>query len=65
MDLADAQWFKSTHSTSSTENGVEVAFLDPTIAVRGSRHPEGPILIFSNDEWTAFTTGVRDGQFDH
>jgi hypothetical protein len=34
------------------------------VAVRDSKDPDGPKLVFSPDEWQAFTTGVRSGQFD-
>jgi hypothetical protein len=32
--------------------------------IRNSRHPEGPTLIFTREEITAFVGGVRDGDFD-
>jgi hypothetical protein len=34
------------------------------VAVRNSRHPEGPALIFSRAEVHAFLEGVKDGDFD-
>lgn len=63
-DLTRAQWHKATHSGS--ENAcVEVAPLpDGGRAVRDSKNPHGPALIFTHAEWTAFTAGVRDGEFD-
>jgi Domain of unknown function (DUF397) len=29
-----------------------------------SSKPDGPALIFTPDEWRAFTAGVNDGEFD-
>jgi hypothetical protein len=33
-------------------------------AIRNSRYPEGPALVFTPAEMTAFVAGVRDGDFD-
>jgi len=43
---------------------VEVAFVDKAIAVRDSKNPAGPALIFTADEWDAFVGGAKDGEFD-
>ncbi|HYN18293.1 MAG TPA: DUF397 domain-containing protein, partial [Actinomycetes bacterium] len=34
------------------------------VAVRNSRDPEGPALVFTGAELDAFLGGVRDGDFD-
>jgi nitrogen fixation-related uncharacterized protein len=34
------------------------------IAVRNSRHPSGPALIYTRAEVAAFLTGVKNGEFD-
>jgi len=31
-------------------------------AVRDSKHPEGPILVFTRDEWRAFVQAVEAGK---
>lgn len=54
--LPDAHWFKS--SRSAVGNCVEVAVLDQQVAVRDSKDPEGPALLFNNDERTAFVGDV-------
>lgn len=62
--LPQARWVKSRHSGPTGGNCVEVAFLtDRAVAVRNSRHPAGPALVFSAPEWEAFVHGVKDGEF--
>ncbi|MFI9201547.1 DUF397 domain-containing protein [Streptomyces sp. NPDC053048] len=57
-------WVKSRHSTPSG-NCVELAALpDGGVAVRNSRHPQGPALVYTRDETIAFIAGVKDGEFD-
>lgn len=57
-DLSQANWFKSSRSGGSKEC-VEVAFLNGgNVAVRDSKDPSGPALVFSPGEWDAFTTEV-------
>jgi hypothetical protein len=61
-DLSKAQWFKSTYTT--VNECVEVAFVEGVVAVRDSKDPTGPALIFTEGEWNAFTKGSKEGQFD-
>lgn len=66
MDLSqsDLTWRKSSYSGDG-QNCVEVANLpDGGRAVRDSKDPGGSILQFTESEWTAFLSGVRDKQFD-
>jgi len=63
-DLPGARWRKSGRS-SAQGNCVELARLSGSeVAVRNSRHPEGPALIFTEAELDAFIGGVKDGDFD-
>ncbi|GAA2130838.1 hypothetical protein GCM10009760_03890 [Kitasatospora kazusensis] len=32
-------------------------------AVRDSKDPDGPVLVFPADAWSAFVAGVRSGDF--
>ncbi|MRH89565.1 DUF397 domain-containing protein [Nocardia sp. SYP-A9097] len=65
VDLSGARWFKSSHSQGGGEC-VEVAFLDGgAVGVRDSKNPTGPALVFTPGEWSAFTAGVDDGEFNH
>lgn len=62
--LTGVQWVKSARSNPSG-NCVEVAQLpDGRVAMRNSRHPGGPALIYTRAEMAAFVAGARDGDFD-
>ena len=64
-DLGSAAgWRKSSRSGPTGSNCVEVAFLpDGQVAVRNSRQPAGPALVFTAAEWAAFVGGAGDGEF--
>lgn len=56
-------WVKSSYS-GPQGNCVEVAPMrDGGVAVRNSRHPDGPALVFTSAEWGAFLSGAADGEF--
>jgi hypothetical protein len=60
----DVTWRKSRRSGPQGGNCVEFAHLsDGKVAVRNSRHPSGPALLFTAAEWDAFVAGARDGEF--
>ena len=63
-ELPAVIWQKSARSNPSG-NCVEMAGLpDGGIAIRNSRDPQGPALIYTVDEIAAFIGGARDGDFD-
>jgi hypothetical protein len=63
--LPDLAWQKSSRSNPSG-NCVEMATLPGGgVAVRNSRHPDGPALIYTRDEIVAFLEGAKDGDFDN
>ena len=63
-ELYGVHWRKSEPS-SAQDNCVETAKLPVhEVAVRNSRYPQGPALIFSQAEVCAFLEGVKDGDFD-
>ena len=53
-------WRKSSYSGSNGGDCVEVArTLPAAVAVRDSKDPDGPKLIFTPADWTAFTKTIR------
>lgn len=36
-----------------------------SVAVRNSRYPDGPALVYTPAEIEALLLGVKDGEFDH
>ncbi|MFF4870014.1 DUF397 domain-containing protein [Streptomyces sp. NPDC090109] len=64
-ELLGVVWQKSRHSNSQG-SCVEFAKLPGgNVAVRNSRHPEGPALVYTPAEIEALLLGVKDGEFDH
>jgi hypothetical protein len=53
MDLTTANWRKSSRS-SGQANCVEIARVADRTAVRDSKNPDGPVLLFGNVDWSAF-----------
>jgi len=65
IDLSGAIWRTSTRSGSNGGNCVEVADnLPGVVAVRDSKDPGGPVLVFGRTGWAGFVRAVRDGEFD-
>ena len=63
--LNAAVWKKSSRSNGNGGNNcVEVAILDTAVAVRDSKNPSGPALIFDPSDWTEFVRSAKSGQFD-
>jgi Domain of unknown function (DUF397) len=62
--MLEPRWHKSSFSSGQGGACVEVADLDGGCAVRDSKNPTGPALMFTATAWAAFTTGVRAGEFD-
>jgi hypothetical protein len=64
VNLTHAVWQKSSRSGPYSDNCVEIAFVDGAIAMRDSKHPDGPVLLFTAEEWDACVEGAKDGEFD-
>ena len=68
MDLTSAAWRKSSFSGGNGGACVEVAIVSGgteasggAVALRDSKNPTGPALLFTPDEWREFTRAVRHG----
>jgi len=59
---SNIEWRKSEASVNG--DCVEVAFVGRSVLVRNSRDRAGPVLSFTDSEWTAFLLGARNGTFD-
>lgn len=66
-DALDAVTWRATVPGNPGGACVELARLPGSagIALRNSRHPEGPVLIYTLEEIAAFLDGARKGEFDH
>jgi hypothetical protein len=65
MELGRAVWRKSSYSNGTGGACVEAANLGANRrGVRDSKRPAGTVLKIPTAQWTAFTTGVAEGQFD-
>ena len=61
-DLSHAIWRKSAYSSSTGQNCVEVATnLPGIVAIRDSKHPDGPRLLVSVAGWRAFVRVLKAG----
>jgi|HigsolmetaAR202D_1030399.scaffolds.fasta_scaffold04930_5 hypothetical protein len=60
--LRNAQWHTSSFSSGGT-NCVQVAFLDRgLVAMRDSKNPQNPPLLFTDAEYEAFINGITHGE---
>jgi hypothetical protein len=62
FDPSRAVWQRAAED--SSDSAVEVAFVDDLIGLRNSAEPDGPVLVFTKEEWDAFVAGAQDGEFD-
>ncbi|WP_067694285.1 DUF397 domain-containing protein [Nocardia jejuensis] len=62
-ELLQLIWFKADRSLANSQC-VEVAHVSGRrIAMRDSKDPGGPMLVFEPDQWENFLAGARDNQF--
>ncbi len=63
-DLTEVDWRKSSFSSGDGGNCVEFADLSRAVAVRDSKDPEGPALVFTPAQWRGLVARVRGGSLD-
>lgn len=63
-ERASLVWIKAQASTSYGQC-VQVASARGGVAMRDSKDPDGPILLYTRTEFKAFLDGARNGDFDH
>lgn len=67
VNPTQVDWQISTQGTSDTGDYVEAGPLTDgsgRVAMRHSRYPDGPVIVYTPEEWEAFIGGVKDGEFD-
>ena len=52
------RWRKSSYSDNAA-GCVELAVLEEATAVRDSKHPDGPVITFTEPSFRAFLTAAR------
>ena len=63
QDLSEMRWVRSR--ACSSDGCVEVARLaDGRVAIRDSKDVRKAAHVFDREEWSAFVTGVKNGEFD-
>ncbi|WP_190815278.1 DUF397 domain-containing protein [Saccharopolyspora pogona] len=55
----NTDWFKSSRSTASSDNCVEVQLLGSAVCVRDSKAPEDGVLRFDSAAWSAFLSSLK------
>ncbi len=55
MDVTALAWRTSSYRGDNGGACVEVGTAAPAVAVRDSKHPDGPLLAFLAGTWKAFT----------
>jgi hypothetical protein len=62
--IKDGDFTKSSWSKNNPKTCVEVAIKSEGVAVRNSTDPKKTTIFFTKDEWKAFVTGVKEGEFE-
>ena len=64
-DNRELSWRKASYSSNGGGNCVEVGTgLPGKVAIRDSKDRQGPKLAVSNQTWTEFVQGIKQGEFE-
>jgi Domain of unknown function (DUF397) len=58
-DPAALTWFTSSKSSGNGQCTMCARLPDGGMAVKDSKDPDGPVLLFSAGQWRAFTQDIR------
>lgn len=59
-----ACWVRSRYCDGANSTCVEIAMGVDQVGVRDGKENAGPVLLLSAEEWHAFVSGVRTGDFN-
>ncbi|MGW7444776.1 DUF397 domain-containing protein [Kitasatospora sp. NPDC054795] len=62
-DGAARGWYKSSYSAQANECLETRSLMVGGMAVRDSKDPDGPALLFPAGAWSSFLSGVKSGEF--
>ena len=57
-------WRRASKCDNSSGNCVEVADVGGATAIRDSKNTDGPVLVYTRNEWNAFVDGVKNNEFN-
>ncbi|MEU5085053.1 MULTISPECIES: DUF397 domain-containing protein [Streptomyces] len=63
-EIKGVTWKKARGSVGAGECVEAAGLPGGGVALRNSRHPAGPALIFTGAEWDTFVAGVKGDEFD-
>ncbi|MFI9332073.1 DUF397 domain-containing protein [Kitasatospora sp. NPDC052868] len=59
--IAVRDWYKSSYSAQANDCVETCRLASRGMAVRDSKDPDGPALLFAAEAWSSFLAGVRSG----
>jgi uncharacterized protein DUF397 len=54
------RWRRSSYSVGNPEQCVEAALTTKTVFLRDSKNPDGPVLMFSHEDFRVFMHAARE-----
>jgi hypothetical protein len=63
-EMLATQWRKSSRSGDTGGDCVEVALIDPMVAVRDSKDPSGPKFLIAPSGWRLLVWEIKRGEHD-